>query len=391
VTLVSNRFSLLASRAHSLLATLLIVGCGEGNVDPSTAYDTAGSTDSGRPEAEKTAEESSFEQDIPALPELLDPSNAPPGDVDKPDYVHSSGFFTLDGRLYDRYGNDFIPRGVNNAHAWFDTGGRFWALGALDNIANYGFNSIRIVWEDEPSLTPELLRRILRRAVELELIPMLEMHGATGSRDAEDLLAMAEYFTEEDVADVLLEFEDYLLLNIANEWSGADFYDGYEGAINLIRGAGLNHTLVIDGNEWGQNSEILFAEGPALLEADVEHNLLFSTHMYESYAGRRSILGTFERAAEERLPLVVGEFGHEHGGRQIDVGQILEQSSRLGFGHMGWSWTGNSTDVAHLDMTRDWEGEMLTDWGELLINGAFGIKETSQKASIFLIGTVDED
>src|SRR5690606_11816465 len=169
-----------------------------GSSDPSSVYSRSSSEEQERVEPELSDEEAALDADIAALPEIIDPADAPAGDVEKPDHVHSSGFFTLDGRLYDRYGNDFVIRGVNNAHAWFDTGGRNWALGALDNIAGYGFNAVRIVWEDRPELSTELLHRILQRCVELELVPMIEMHGATGSREVDDLLAMAEYFTEDD-------------------------------------------------------------------------------------------------------------------------------------------------------------------------------------------------
>jgi len=48
--------------------------------------------------------------------------------------------------------------------------------------------------------------------------------------------------------EVLLAYEDYLLINIANEWSGEDYFGGYSAAVEHLRENGLNHTLVIDAN-----------------------------------------------------------------------------------------------------------------------------------------------
>jgi hypothetical protein len=247
---------------------------------------------------------------------------------------------------------------------------------------------VRIVWETSDSqLDAELLQRILRRAIDVQLVPMIELHDVTGSRSSEELLRMAQYFTEADIREVLLEFEDYLLVNIANEWSGEDFFSAYEAAIATIRSADLNHTLVIDANGWGQNVRVIFEEGHNLLDADPERNLLFSTHMYESFTNSARITEAFETAVAEKLPLVVGEFGFQHGTpvQQIDVEHLLEEAARLEIGHMGWSWLGNNTDVSYLDLSYDWDGTRLTEWGERLINGEYGIKQTALTASVFLM------
>ncbi len=379
--------------AFWVLALGCYSGCGAGSADPQSAFaETSDAEVSDGRVRPQNDELDMLREGVPAPPSLRDPAEVATGDVEKPDYVNSSGFFTYEGRLYDRYGNDFVIRGVNNAHAWFDTNSTPVATLALDSIAGFGFNAIRIVWEaNNAALSPELLRTVVARTVQLQMVPMLELHDATGSRDPQDLLTLAEYFAEPDVKDVLVEFEDYLLLNIANEWSGPDdvYFDAYEAAVNLIRGADLPHTLVIDANGWGQNDRVVFDEGPALLEADPEHNLLLSVHMYEAFTNPDKITSTFERAVEDQIPLIVGEFGYQHGTPPvpIDVEHLMAEASRLGIGHIGWSWKGNGAKVSYLDMASDWEGEELTDWGLRLIDGEFGIGATSQRASLFLLGT----
>ena len=53
------------------------------------------------------------------------------------------GFHIEGGKLYDAKGNEFIIRGVNNPHAWFDPDNQYLAYGALDTIASYKTNTIR--------------------------------------------------------------------------------------------------------------------------------------------------------------------------------------------------------------------------------------------------------
>lgn len=311
----------------------------------------------------------------PALPPAVG------GDAQRPDSVSSSGFFVSNGRLYDANGNDFVIRGINHGHYWFrnelDT-----AFGA---IANTGANTIRIVWESEG--TAGELETAVQRAIDLELIPMVELHDVTGSNSQSDLLNMARYYTGAQVLAVLQRFERHLLVNIANEWSGEDWLGGYQAAVAEMRDAGINHTLVIDANGWGQESATVLRDGQALLDSDPERNLLFSVHMYQSFGSDSAITAALQGAVDQGLPLIVGEFGFQHGTpvTQIPYETILSECARLGLGYIPWSWKGNSSEVAYLDMSEDWGGNTLTDWGRGVVEGSQGIASTSQKASVFLL------
>jgi hypothetical protein len=420
------------------------IACGEGSLDPdSDLHDVYGTED----DAEKEAADGDDEPSVAPSEKAFTPSGAcrvpaekepfdgeiPDGDVARPNYVDSSGFFVFEGRLYDKHGNDFVMRGLNNAHAWYDTAGRNFAMAALDDISNYGFNTVRIVWETDAAnsdLTVSLLHQIIDCVVQLDMVPMVELHDVTGvpqgffrhietgeladwstitalpgweedpravleqfsplpddeaNEMANDLLLdMAKYYARDDVKEVLRKYEDYLLINIANEWSGQDYYGGYRAAIEHLRDAGLNHTLVLDANGWGQNGNVILEQGERLLEADPQHNLLFSVHMYEAYAERASITAMLEGATELELPIIVGEFGPEHSGQAIDVEFIFQESARLGTGYLSWSWKGNSADLSTLDMSLDWEGESLTAWGTTVVEAPMGVSDTSERASVFL-------
>jgi hypothetical protein len=226
------------------------------------------------------------------------------------------------------------------------------------------------------------------------MVPMVELHDVTGGRDVDDPARMARYYADtEAVRDILLDYEDYLLVNIANEWDGPNniYVEAYTRAIEVMRGAGLNHTLVLDANGYGQNASTVIAQGQALLGIDPQHNLLFSAHMYQSFRDAQTIRDTFQGAADAQVPFIVGEFGFQHGTDNqgnpipIPIDVLVEEAERLGYGYLAWSWTGNGEGVEYLDITaRSGSADELSDWGNDIVNGSNGIRATSQPASIFL-------
>jgi mannan endo-1,4-beta-mannosidase len=325
----------------------------------------------------------------PTGPTITLNPNPPAGQVKKPAGMLTNGFFVTGGRLYDKFGNDFIPRGINNPDVWFDIGDQYLAYNALDNIVADGANVVRIVWETNATGgTPALLQRILRHVVELKLVPLVELHDVTGGTSNQDLLNMVAYYTSAPVKTILLQYEAFLLINIANEWSGNDFRGGYTAAVQAMRTAGINHTLIIDANGFGQNAASIMTDGAALLAADPQHNLMFSVHMYDQYAnnsgGRTKITSTLQSAVTAQLPLVVGEFGWQTNNQTpIDAAFIMSECVRLKLGYLGWSWKGNSTAQAYLDLAVDWEGAQLSSWGNTLIKGTNGLSTSTVKATIY--------
>jgi len=293
----------------------------------------------------------------------------------------ADGFYTEGGRLHDAYGNDFVIRGVNNAHAWFDGYAEYLAWQALDNIQSYGTNTIRVVWETTSS--PNLLADVLYRIVELEMVPMVELHDVTGVRDAARLLTAAEYWTRADVVPVLQAFREYLLINVANEWSGGEEYLAtYQTVVANLRAGGLRHTLVIDASGFGQNAQSIFDSAATLTAGDPEQNILFSIHMYDLFEDPARVGTVLSQAVSMQIPFIVGEFGHLLNGKTVAWQAIMQACETLDLGYLAWSWMGNNVETEHLDMADDWEGP-LTQWGEDVLNGPNGIQATAVKASIF--------
>jgi len=299
------------------------------------------------------------------------------------------GFTTFGTQLMDATGQPFIIKGINNAHAWF--GER--AYQALDDIAATRANTLRIVWETRGQA--DQLERIIKRCIALKMIPMVELHDVTGNASGQELLDVARYYTRNDVKAVLMRYQRYLLINIANEWGDhhvttEQWIQSYRDVINLMRETGFKTTLVIDAPGWGQNIQPVLEGGSNLIEYDPQHNILFSVHMYGSWNNAQDITEKLSAAKEKNLPLIVGEFGYNHNDGKNNLGckadhlTIMKTCQRLGYGFMPWSWTGNNKDNAWLDMvdSRDWK--TMTQWGREVIDGINGIRQTALPAKVFL-------
>ncbi|WP_027094536.1 cellulase family glycosylhydrolase [Cohnella thermotolerans] len=300
----------------------------------------------------------------------------------------ATGFYVSGSTLKDANGNTFVIRGVNNPHIWYDT----QAYNALTTIKANGANAVRVVWSTSGSATR--LQQIVDRLKALKLIGIIELHDGTGSNSTSTLNAMASYYADSSIKSILINNAKYLLVNIANEWgdsslTDAAWRDAYQTAITTIRNAGITNTLVIDGSGWGQNDSPIKTYGTTLLNYDPQHNLMFSIHMYGSW-NTSSMIGTELQAIKNLgLAVMVGEFGYNYNngnnnlGSKVDAQEVMNQCQSKGIGYLAWSWTGNDSANAWLDLASSSDWTTLTSWGQLVFNGTNGIKATSSVASVY--------
>lgn len=295
--------------------------------------------------------------------------------------------FKVDGtKLLDANGNEFVMRGINHAHCWYKS----MTGVAVAAIANTGSNAIRLVISDgqqwEKSDIDEL-KELIEQCKERKLIAVLEVHDATGKDDEESLENAVNYWIE--MKDALAGQEDYVILNIANEWFGSwrgeEWRDGYKKAIPKLRDAGIKNTLLIDSAGWGQYPQSVIDYGKEVFNTDELKNTMFAVHFYGSAGGTaEKIKTTLDSIREQGLCVCVGEFGFDHSDGDVDEDYIMKYCTEQNIGYMGWSWKGNGGGVEYLDLTDDWTGENLTkEWGEKLVNGENGIKKTSKICSVF--------
>lgn len=314
-------------------------------------------------------------------------------------------FYTQGRYLYNRLGNKVMLRGVNRMSVWDDddpTGNT-----SFPEIRKTGANSVRIVWairKDLSSGPPDtdfaLLDALITNAKTNHLIPMIELHDATGNWDR--LQDLVDYWTQPAIVNIIQNHQEYLLVNIGNEVgndqvSEAQFIADYTNAIQTMRSVGIHTPLVIDAANWGKKLEILDATAPTLLNADPDNNLLFSVHLYwsiSSGANASFIRSKLQNSVNLGYPLIVGEFS-EFGawtgenvsicspGGKIDYQTILEECHKHEIGWYAWEWgPGNDFNdplCSVMDMTSDRLFDNLKPgWAtEVAISSPYSIKNTS--------------
>jgi mannan endo-1,4-beta-mannosidase len=302
------------------------------------------------------------------------------------DQQPSNKHFYVKGRqLFDRCGEPVVLRGINEMVIWTAPEGQ-----TFPEIAKTGANTVRVVWTIKDHPGEEQLDRVLTRAMAEKLIPIIELHDATGN--LADVPRVVEFWVRPEIVSVLKKHEHSLLLNIANEAGSAvklaDFVSTYTSAIQKLRAAGLELPLMIDAPGWGQDVDTLQAAAPELMQADPLRNLLFSVHMWWSKGPSTDDPGSTQRIRAEieesvamELPLVIGEFAHAGVGcsRSIDYATILSEAQRAGIGWLAWSWGPGNKDCGEMDMTTAGTFETLQGWGrEVSVDHPASIQKTSK-------------
>ena len=94
-------------------------------------------------------------------------------------------------------------------------------------IAATGANCVRIQWltDDkvkEKGLNDNSLKNVIQQAINNKLIPILELWTFTGSNEYSALQSAGNWWASK--IPILKQFEDKLLINIANEWVYVDFF-----------------------------------------------------------------------------------------------------------------------------------------------------------------------
>ena len=329
----------------------------------------------------------------------------------RPSTNTSTGFFIKNGKLYDGNGCEFVPRGVNNGHVWHDKSpGSGKAYDALDNIAGLGFNAVRVVWgihqwrNDDGSFGPlsddNVLRSVIERCIELQMIPMVELHDYTGTNNTANVTAAAQWWA--DRASLISDYEEHLIINVLNEWGGGgvedtQWRDAYTNAISIIREADIKVPLIIDGSLYAKNFSPIRLYGKEVLDSDPLKSVGFGVHYYcGSGENDQAIEEELGWGVDNNVLLLVGEFAQDHyryaepRGTICDVRErfIVAETQRNGQGHFWWAWNSRGTEgVVNFSLGDFWEASNrseLTDIGEwLILDDPNGIQATSEVAGVF--------
>lgn len=301
----------------------------------------------------------------------------------------ATGLHISDGRLVEGDGNDFIMRGVNHAHTWYTGQTQSFA-----DIKAYGANTVRVVLSDGYRWTENTasdVADVISLCKVNRMICVLEDHDTTGYGEepaASTLDDAADYWIS--LLPVLQGTEDRVLVNLGNEPYGnnstvnAGWAADTSAAIRRLRDAGFEHTIVVDAPSWGQDWQDIMRDSAAgVLAADPDGNTVFSVHMYGVYDTAAEITAYLDSFTSRGLPIVVGEFGHDHSDGNPDEDTIMAYTRSQGIGWFAWSWSGNGGGVEYLDMVTAFDPARRTAWGDRVVTGPDGLAETSVRAGVF--------
>ncbi|WAZ22351.1 cellulase family glycosylhydrolase [Streptomyces cinnabarinus] len=312
----------------------------------------------------------------------MTPAQAAPAPV----APQATGLHIGDGRLLEANGNDFVMRGVNHAHTWYPG-----ETQSLADIKALGANSVRVVLSNGHRWTrntAEDVAAVIASCKANRLICVLEVHDTTGYGEeaaAATLDSAADYWI--GLKDVLAGQENYVIVNIGNEpWGNTDpagWTAPTIAAIQKLRSAGLEHTIMVDAPNWGQDwQNVMRTNAQSVYAADPTGNLIFSIHMYSVYDTAAEITDYLNAFVSARLPILIGEFGgpaDQWGDPDEDT--MMAAAQNLDLGYLAWSWSGNTDPI--LDLSIGFDPNQLSSWGQRIFHGANGIAQTSEEATIF--------
>jgi mannan endo-1,4-beta-mannosidase len=324
-----------------------------------------------------------------------DPGTEPSGDNQCEGGALAPGFYVNDGRIYDDHCAEFVMRGVNYPYVWFKDSQSTQQMFA--DIAATSSNVVRVVlatggqW---PRIAASEISSIIGWAKENKLVAILEVHDSTGYGDKAEAVHpdnAVDYWLSDDIKAAITGQEAYVMINIANEAFGNDASSQWEsfhtGAVADLRAGGLKHTFIVDAPNWGQDWTNTMRDGMGaknIFAADPDANTVFSVHMYDVYGTSDTVWAYFENFLGLGVPLLVGEFAADHGtSGNVDEAAIMAASKEHNVGYLGWSWSGNSSDLSSLDLVQNFNGSAFSTWGQRLIDGADGIRETSEPCRCF--------
>ncbi|MEU7526279.1 cellulase family glycosylhydrolase [Saccharothrix sp. NPDC042600] len=307
----------------------------------------------------------------------------------------ATGFYVSGGKLYEANGNEFVMRGVNHAHTWYT--GR--TAQALKDVKALGANTVRVVLSSGDRWTRNDaadVANVVSQCKANRLICVLEVHDTTGYGEQSGAVSLAravDYWI--GIKSALAGQEQYVILNIGNEPYGNQGYSTWaadnKDAIARLRAAGFQHTIMVDAPNWGQDWSFTMRDNAAsVFAADPAKNVVFSIHMYGVFDTAAEVDDYLGRFVSAGLPIVVGEFGHDHSDGNPDEDTIFATTRQRGLGYLAWSWSGNGGGVEYLDLAVNWDPVNLSPWGQRAFNGANGIKATSREATVYGGGGGDD-
>lgn len=298
--------------------------------------------------------------------------------------------YVKDGELFDTCGERIVLRGVNHPTLYVDREGA-----ALPEIAKTGANAVRLFWYGTRGVSVSAAEKAVAAAIDHHMVPILAMHDSTCQWSLDPVI---DAWTDPLAVKMIQRFESRLIVNIANEASAPDltsYISGYKIAIDRLRKAGIHVPLMIDASGCGRDYDMLREAAPKLLEADPEHNLLFSAHLYNPLSA--ADLGkAFDAFVSAKLAFVVGEFANRQPpgcGVPLQYASLIEEADKRSIGWFAWSWGDNdpasswNSDCAEFDMSQTFAFDSLQGWGkEVAVSLPGSLQKSAKRPQSLTLG-----
>lgn len=274
-------------------------------------------------------------------------------------YGQRTTMYVSGRHLYTAAGEKVILRGVNEMAIWHSDK---TLAAVLPEIAKTGANCVRLAWL--PSGSASDLDKLLDNCIKNKMIPIVEMHNATG-----DWSKLPDAINAwKNLKSTMDKYQKWVILNIANECGGVtsntDFLNYYKNAITELRNAGYKVPLCIDAATWGQDENNIIGTWQALVNHDPEKNLMFSVHLYwkenTESAIKTRLDNLINKVVADGIPLHFGEGPQLKGGcDRIDwpYSYTLSRCQDKAIGWLSWSWgavrNGDCSSTRIYDITTD--------------------------------------
>ncbi len=124
---------------------------------------------------------------------------------------YSQNMKTKGQHLYSVENEKIVLRGINEMAIWSIKDKTL--AETLPEIAKTGANSARLCWLTTGS--PRTLDSLLSNCISNQMIPVIELHDATGNWD--NFQSLLDYWKRPDVFQVIQNYKNWVLLNIGTK------------------------------------------------------------------------------------------------------------------------------------------------------------------------------
>ncbi len=320
-----------------------------------------------------------------------------------------TGWTVQNGKLMDPNGNPFIFRGVTIDHGRAPDK----TIQALKDIAALGANSAQIEFPlnwtvpfTYPRAAATELVGIIKACAENKLVCVLEPNDVAGFGVVNGVASPSNTAYLWESSDMRMALSapgvtNHIIIGFGNQHFGHGTEQFYRDTAQsythgILSSLPPNFMIMLDGSDWSQDptKAMHYVAQGISQDSTLKHRVIFSVDFFDDYLDPEKVRDYISSFAEIGAPLVVGGFGpapYYHpfnttipvqlNAPQLPAASVMQYAEQYGAGYFGWSWSGNENSA--LDVVSNWNSNNLTTWGNLLFNGASGIKATAKPASIF--------